>query len=312
MNILIIATSSQIPVINYGGTERVIWDLGKSLTQLGHKITFLVQKGSFCDFANIIHFDSTKPIKAQIPLNFDIIHSHSVENIEDINLPSVFTLHGNASKDFKPLKNMICISQNHAKRHDRNTYVYNGLDWNNYKNVTLNEKRSYFHFLGKATWSAKNLKDAAKIAVKSKNTLNVLGGEKWNFKNLKSGTYYKAHPFIKYHGMVNDTTKMEVMKKSKGLIFPIKWHEPFGLAIIESMYAGAPVFGTAFGALPELVNEDVGFVNNSVEALIHAVSSKTYAPKTCRNYVVDKFNSKTMALNYIEKYEQVLDGTPLN
>ncbi|RYE12133.1 MAG: glycosyltransferase family 4 protein, partial [Sphingobacteriales bacterium] len=53
MNILI-AHNSVIPAFKYGGTQRVIWWLGKELVKRGHKITYLVAKGSHCDFATII------------------------------------------------------------------------------------------------------------------------------------------------------------------------------------------------------------------------------------------------------------------
>jgi glycosyltransferase involved in cell wall biosynthesis len=312
MRILIISTKSLIPITNYGGTERVIWCLGKELVELGHKVTFLVKKKSHCNFANVIHYDDSKDIKSQITSNFDIIHSHSLDDLSNIDIPKVFTLHGNVKADFKKIENTICISKNHAERNDVKTYVYNGLDWDMYPSFALSNQRRYFHFLGKATWKVKNFKDATKIAVKTKNELHVLGGKKWSYENLKKGMFYKINPLIKYHGMVNNAQKMTVMNHSKGLIFPVKWHEPFGLAIIESMYAGAPAFGSALGALPELINEDVGVVSNNIDELMHAVSSKQFDPKTCRNYVLDKFNSKKMTINYLKKYEQVLDGVPLN
>ncbi len=52
------------------------------------------------------------------------------------------------------------------------------------------------------------------------------------------------------------------MQRSKGLIFPVLWNEPFGLAAIESLYAGAPVFGPNYGSIPELINEKTGYTSN--------------------------------------------------
>ena len=59
--------------------------------------------------------------------------------------------------------------------------------------------------------------------------------------------------------MVDASKKKVIIEQSKGLIFPVTWHEPFGLAITESFYFGAPVGGTPYGALPELVSPEVGF-----------------------------------------------------
>ena len=41
MHILFV-NHAPIPVFAYGGTERVIWDLGKSLVRIGHRVSYLV------------------------------------------------------------------------------------------------------------------------------------------------------------------------------------------------------------------------------------------------------------------------------
>jgi hypothetical protein len=53
MHILFV-NHAPIPVFAYGGTERVIWDLGKSLVGLGHRVSYLVPQGSHCDFAQVL------------------------------------------------------------------------------------------------------------------------------------------------------------------------------------------------------------------------------------------------------------------
>ena len=73
MNILI-ANMSPIPVYAYGGTERVIWDLAKELVKLGHQVTFLVPKGSHCDFAKVIEMNPALTIAQQIPDYIDVAH----------------------------------------------------------------------------------------------------------------------------------------------------------------------------------------------------------------------------------------------
>ena len=54
MHVLLVNTTP-IPVYAYGGTERVIWDLGKSLVKLGHKVSYLVPQGSHCEKAIASH-----------------------------------------------------------------------------------------------------------------------------------------------------------------------------------------------------------------------------------------------------------------
>ena len=77
MNILIV-DNGKIPAVNYGGTERVIWYLGKELLKLGHQVSYLVKEGSTCDFAKVIIRDNTKTISSQIPSNIEF---HQVNKV---------------------------------------------------------------------------------------------------------------------------------------------------------------------------------------------------------------------------------------
>jgi glycosyltransferase involved in cell wall biosynthesis len=47
------------------------------------------------------------------------------------------------------------------------------------------------------------------------------------------------------------------MAKSRAVILPSAWAEPFGLVAVEAMAAGAPCIAAAHGALPELVTNGV-------------------------------------------------------
>ena len=66
MRILIIH-NAKLPVKLYGGTERMVWSLGKELSKMGHEPVFLVKSGSYCDFAKVIYTDENKSIIDQIP-----------------------------------------------------------------------------------------------------------------------------------------------------------------------------------------------------------------------------------------------------
>jgi glycosyltransferase involved in cell wall biosynthesis len=102
------------------------------------------------------------------------------------------------------------------------------------------------------------------------------------------------------------------MEQSKGLLFPVQWHEPFGLAIIESLYAGCPVFGSKMGSLPELIIPEVGFLSESIFEITRAVKELTFSPQICHDYATENFNAKVMAQNYFEVYQRFLDGEQLN
>ncbi len=73
MHVLIV-NNCRIPVYTYGGTERVIWDLGRRLTEIGHQVSFLVKNGSYCDFAPVHFYKEGTPLDAQIPPGIDVVH----------------------------------------------------------------------------------------------------------------------------------------------------------------------------------------------------------------------------------------------
>lgn len=311
MNILIIH-NSKIPVHLYGGTERVIWYLGKELVELGHQVKYIVPKGSTCNFAEVIERNEEVSLNSQIPKSTDVIHFHfQSPDLKGIEYPYVVTVHGNRAH-FEPFdKNSIFVSLNHAKRYGSNSFIYNGLDWKDYGTPDFDNEREYFHFLGNAAWKVKNVKGAiSSIKNTKKEHLKVLGGNRFNFK---MGMRFTVSSRISFEGMVGGGTKNSFLKKSKGLVFPVRWSEPFGLAIIESLYFGCPVFGTPYGSLSEIVTEKYGFLSANENKLTVAIEEhKKYDRKACHEYARDKFNSKVMALAYLKKYETVLKGEELN
>lgn len=309
MKVLIVLPSI-IPAYKYGGTERIIWYLGKELVKLGHQVTFLVNKGSSCDFAPVFFLDSSKRMEDQIPPDIDLVHFHYV-NPERISKPYLITMHVNDNHVGDQDMNTVFISKNQAERFGSNVFVHNGLDWTDYGKVNFKDTRGYFHFLGNAAWRVKNVTGAIDIVRSTQNEkLRVLGGTRLN---IKMGFRLTISQRIKFYGMVGGEEKNQLLRSSKGLIFPVRWHEPFGLAIIESLYFGCPVFGTPYGSLPELVNAEVGFLSNSKQELVHAIQDcDSYSKEKCNAYAVEEFNSKKMTQGYLEKYEQVLNGQNLN
>lgn len=301
---------SVIPALKYGGTERVIWYLGKELIALRHQVTFLVNEGSHCDFAPVLYLDKTKSLADQIPDSIDIVHFNYFDH-EAIELPSITTMHVNVN-DYRELdQNTVFVSSNQAGRFGSVSFIHNGLDWDDYGPVELKRRRTFFHFLGNAAWRIKNISGAIKaIRLTKSEKLKVLGG---NRLNIKMGFRLTLSPRIKFYGMVGGQKKNELLNHSKGLVFPVRWHEPFGLAIIESLYFGCPIFATPYGSLPDLVNRNVGFLSNNVAEMAEAIEdSDSYSRLHCHSYAVEEFNSARMAKAYVTKYEKVLNGEKLN
>lgn len=300
MNILLV-TDLKIPAKHYGGIERIIWWLGEELIKKGHQVSFMAGSGSTCDFAKMYMYDPNKSLNEQIPEGIDLVHFHfPIE--EEISTPYMATLHGNSTPGLKYDINTVFISKNHAERHGSEVFVYNGLDFNEYGPVDWNLKREHFLFLGKANRSKKNLKGCVKIAKALNEKLAVVGGRGLPFSKI-----------VKYKGFLGGLEKSKVINESKALLFPVIWHEPYGLAIVESLYFGAPVFGSMYGSLPELIPVEVGVTSNSYNELIEAAKNYgDYNRKYCHEYVCDNFSAKKMCEDYLIMYEKVLNGENLN
>ena len=305
-----IVYSGRLPVLKYGGTERVIWYLGKELAKMGHKVSYLAARGSYCNFGNVTEIDPDIPIENQTDPHADILHFQS-ELSAQVSRPHIITIHGNISHNKNLSPNSVFVSRDHALRHNSTSYVYNGLDWDDYgTDISTDRPRLYYHFLGKAAWRVKNVKGAISIIKKLPNEkLYVLGGTRLNFK---MGFRFSLTPKARFFGMVGGEEKNNLLRGSKGLIFPVRWSEPFGLAITESLYSGCPVFGTPYGSLSEIVNSDVGFLADSESELALHIKESSYNTRRCHEYARDMFNSRIMAEAYIKCYEKVLNGETLN
>lgn len=94
--------------------------------------------------------------------------------------------------------------------------------------------------------------------------------------------------------------KVEIVGRSAGLLFPIRWDEPFGLVMVEAMACGTPVIAFDRGSVPEVVEHGVtGFVVSDLEAMVTAVTKLAgLAPTACRERVRQLFSVSAMASGY--------------
>lgn len=301
-------TDMPIPPVDYGGTERVIWGLILGQQALGHEVRVLV-KNNTGQLANAYALDRTQPLAVQLDGWADVIHFHWPYDGECAT-PFLCTQHINAGST-KPLpQNTVFLSQKHAAIHNGECYVYNGLYWPDYGDAQPDAPRHGIHFLAKAANSNKNIRGAVRIARKAGLPLHILGGKRVSFKSHK---YAYLGRDLTFHGMVGDAQKRALLTRSQALLFPVLWHEPFGLAIIESLYYGCPVIASAYGSLPELLRDDIGIADNRESVLIDALTHlERFDRRACHDYAKTRFDHLTMTRAYLDCYARVLDGETLN
>lgn len=311
MNILIVARV-RIPAFAYGGTERVIWDLGAQLALLGHRVQYLVRPGSSCPFAETLALADDADWRPRVPADTDVVHLHFHPGAEP-DCAHVVTEHGNPQVGARLLRNTVFVSHDQARRHGAQCFVHNGLDWSAYGAPALEPKvqaQARFHFLGKAAWRVKNVQGAIDVASEAGVALDVLGGTRINFKR---GWRLTLSPRVRFHGMVGGTEKFRLLGASAGLILPVRWHEPFGLAVIESLYFGCPVFATPYGAFPEIVPPSCGVLSARQSVLAQAVRDfGRFDRRACHQHALARFSAQRMARQYLRCYERVAAAEPLN
>ena len=296
--------SSPVPVKKYGGTERVLYWLMKELARRGNEVVLLGNAKSSVDEIGV----KLMPIfqedwRSQIPSDVDIVHLFEPTSL-DIKHPHVLTVHGNGQIDEKYPKNTIFVSRKHAENHGSDVFVYNGLDLSEYP---YKPRRGLawdnFIFLAKASWRVKNLSHCIEVCKSTKKDLYIAGGKAFSFSK-----------YIHSLGMVDQNTKNELLKKMDALLFPVRWHEPFGLAVIEAMAMGVAVIGSSYGSLPELITKDTGIICKDYNEFKEAVSRNynVFITDKMRKYVEDKFSSSVMTDNYIAYYKRVINGETIN
>jgi glycosyltransferase involved in cell wall biosynthesis len=58
---------------------------------------------------------------------------------------------------------------------------------------------------------------------------------------------------VHFHGWLEGAALDRLLDVARALVFPSRWHEPFGLVSLEAMARGRPVVAAAVGGIPEVV-----------------------------------------------------------
>jgi glycosyltransferase involved in cell wall biosynthesis len=113
---------------------------------------------------------------------------------------------------------------------------------------------------------------------------------------------------IEYVGEVGVRGKHELLGAAVALLNPIKWDEPFGLAMVEAMACGTPVLATKRGAAPEIITPGVtGQLRgqwSDLPADLERIASLDRA--ACRREAEQRFGIDRMATEYAALYQAAL------
>ena len=113
----------------------------------------------------------------------------------------------------------------------------------------------------------------------------------------------------KYYGLVDNYTKLELLKRCKAVITcPLPtWLEGFGLAAAESAMLGKPCIATANGGLTEIIEHGkTGFLASTPERLKDFMGSLDTIDKDA---CIARFRENFTSVKMGERYHEMLQGT---
>ncbi|MGE0826565.1 MAG: glycosyltransferase [Candidatus Binatia bacterium] len=115
---------------------------------------------------------------------------------------------------------------------------------------------------------------------------------------------------IIYIGELDTAAKKHWYRHAQATLFPIRWGEPFGMVLIESMASGTPILAFGAGAVPEIVQHgETGFVVDSIESMVKAVGCIEHIDRgNCWRHVKTYFSLQRMAEGYAALYGRLTDA----
>lgn len=301
-------SSSRVPVILYGGSQRVIYWQAKAQAQLGHEVTLLAPPGSTCPGVNVIEVPPGEAYSRYLPSSVEVAHLWGIGS-EGLTVPSLTSSQGNSPEELRYLPNKVYCSRDHARRGGSTVFVHNGVDPEDY--LYRERKDDYILFLSKVSRRVKGVDVALRLARRLGFRLVVVGGNRLGLRKT-GGLWDSLRADVHFCGEVGGREKAELIAGARALLFPIRWEEPFGIVVAEAMISGTPVITTPMGAMPELVTPDVGFLCCDEAEMVDAIQRLgEISPAVCRQRALEHFTSAVCARKFVHYYERLQAGLPL-
>jgi len=323
-----------VPPKFYGGTERIVAYLTDALVGLGHEVTLFASGDSsttatlVAGWPQALRLDPTirdhvAPLIAMLETaaqrsgEFDVIHLHcdylGYVALRRAGVPFLATLHGRLDlPELRPLYRAFCevpvVSISDAQRAPLPEAHYiatvpHGLP----ERLLLpgSGAGGYLAFLGRISPEKapdRAIRIAALAGMRLKIAAKVDHVDREYFKEEIEPLL--AQPHVEFIGEIAEHQKAEFLGEATGLLFPITWREPFGLAMIEAMACGTPVLAMGNGSVPEVVDEGVtGFIVAD-EAAAATAAGRLHAldRKRIRKVFEKRFTARRMAEDYVSLY----------
>ena len=113
---------------------------------------------------------------------------------------------------------------------------------------------------------------------------------------------------VRYLGEVPHEEKLALLGAAMALVNPIRWHEPFGLVMVESLACGTPVVSFREGAAPEIITSgETGFLVADESEMAEAIGRLDEIDRaSCRAAVEGHFSMHRMVADHVELFEEIV------
>ena len=329
-----------VPPKLYGGTERIVAYLTDELVAMGHEVTLFASGDSITNATlepvcqRALRLDPTirdhiAPLIAMLETvaerasEFDVIHLHcdylGYPILSRAGVPFLATLHGRLDlPELKPVyqafANVPVVSISDSQREPLPEAGYIATVYHGLPEGLLRPGDGgggYLAFLGRIS-PEKAPDRAIRIAAGAGMKLKIAAKI-----DQVDREYFAAEiepllgqPHVEFLGEITEHEKSEFLGNAAGLLFPIVWPEPFGLAMIEAMACGTPVIALRNGSVPEVIDEGItGFIVDDEAMAASAAGRLSLLDRTLIRAVFEqRFSARRMAEDYIRIYLHLTSG----
>jgi glycosyltransferase involved in cell wall biosynthesis len=326
-----------IPPDLYGGIEQAVDCECRGLAAAGHDVTLFTTGDSTCPVPKLWALEQAEGARIGFSVpelrhvlaayealgDCDIIHDHTMigptyaSALTDV--PVVTTIHGPLNVELLDIYRRIAqrvplIAISHAQLLDHPELpvagvIHHGVDVDDFP-VGAGDG-GYCLFVGRIV-ADKGTHRAIRVARKAGMRILLAGKmrEPWEVAYFEADVQPLLGDDAEYLGEVSLEEKLRLLAGARATLFPIRWNEPFGLVMIESLACGTPVLAFAEGAAPEVVRDGVtGHLCEDESDMAHALAGIDDIDRgACRADVETRFSTARMAREHIELFERVLSS----
>jgi glycosyltransferase involved in cell wall biosynthesis len=283
--------------------------MAKGLSELGHQVFYQLPKGAAKPLPSGVTLVSEPVAEVDIYHNFAFRDEDVIAYMTARRKPWVTTCHVDPRSRGRQLPaetgNWIFVSRTLAQSHGCNRFVWNGIDPSDF--IYSENKDEYLLFISALEWAMDKGLDLALSLSQEAGIPLVVAGTGGNYKVIQTIQRMCVTACATYVGDVRGLEKAKLLSRAKALLFPTKLNEAFGLVMAEALMSGTPVICSSYGACPEIIPPDVGFVCREWADYADALGRLgEIDPKACRARAMRDYHYLRMASDYVNEYRTEL------